>query len=275
MIPTSFQPLGAGFSLAMDYVREGLAAGYDGYFNGPSMTHSSDTLIWYDWTGNGNHTLDLVSEGFTGPLDWRLSGLMLKYTYFLRQTVVFPDIWNTCTVSQNYTLEVRSRQLVANRGWKLSNYWNQGHTPFEWSVGRGSAMGSVSVIITASLTRYDSQSVTSSDPEYSQYENNTFAWSVKDGVYTGYVNGIPVGQLNGGNPIITSNVGGGNTVAPFSRFTLGGRTMANNVLDDPAVQTLYDTNALFQALRLYDRPLTHEELSLNAATDFRRFGEVG
>lgn len=276
MIPTSFQPLGSGLSTSMDYVSSGLRAGHDGYFNGPGKLHSTDTLIWYDWTGNGNHTLDLVSEGFTGPLDWRLSGLMLQYDYFLRQTVVFPNVWNQLVVSQNYTLEVRSRQLNAYRGWKLSNYWAQGKTPFEWSVGRHlGRLGAITVVIDASLTYYLSDSVIETDPEYSQWENNTFAWSVNNGVYTCYVNGISVGQLNGGAPINTTNIGPGSPDFPFSRFTLGSRTMAGATLDDPNTQTLYDTNAFFQAIRLYDRPLTQEELAFNAATDFRRFGANG
>lgn len=276
MIPTSFHPLGSGLSLAMDYVRDGLVAGYDGYFNGPGLLHSTDTLIWYDWSGNGNHTLDLLSEGFTGPLDWRSSGLMLKSTYFLRQTVVFPDIWNTLVISQNYTLEVRCRELSPLKGWKLSNYWAQGKTPFEWTTGRGIANCTVGVVIGSRLTNYSAESALTKDSGYSRYENNTLAWSVADGVYTGYVNSLPVGQLNNGNPIVTTNIGSGNnSTASWTRFTLGSRTSTGKTLDNPEILKLYDCNALFQSIRLYNRPLSHEELAFNAATDFRRFGEVG
>lgn len=253
-------------------------AGYDGYFNGPGKSHSTDTLIWYDWTGNGNHTLDLLSEGFTGPLDWRLSGLMLRSNYLLKQTVAFPQVWNTLTKGMTYTLEVRSARMSnSGRQWKLSNYWGRPSSePFEWTLGiNGNIRGDVSVIIGGGLNKFSTESSASAlIPGYSDWENNTFAWSVDNGVYSCYVNGVFIGLLNGGNPIYTSNVGGDISAQPKWRFTLGSRTGVDE-LDDPNTQTLYDTNAFFQAIRLYDRPLTQEELAFNATTDFRRFGANG
>lgn len=276
MIPTSFTPLGAGFSSSLDYVTQGIVAGHDGYFNGPGKSHSTDTLIWYDWTGNGNHTLDLASEGFTGPLDWRLSGLMIRSTYLLKQTVAFPQIWNTLTKGMTYTLEVRSARMSASGvKWKLSNYWGRPNVPFEWILGINSDVaGYVSVSLGGGLQRYSTESSAGAlIPGYSDYENNTFAWSVDNGVYSCYVNGVFIGLLNGGNVIYTGNIGGDISANPLVRFTLGSRTGVNE-LDDPDTFTCYDTNAFFQAIRLYDRPLTQEELAFNAATDLRRFGKV-